>query len=244
MRPNDDPSSDKSDQPRRAKPAKPVMATPARRKQHEDDDDDDDRPRRQKKNGKTLLYALLGVGGVMLAVIGVSCIGLVSLASKGVQKKPGDRTAEYEIGQEMRFGDLGVTVVSAKIASFTSTTAAGRPMTHNAELVVRLELINHNPNRVLDAGSQVEVCRLVDDVGNEYTAIRAVNEWGLENRIDGQIDRGRARPLRSDQNGSDVLVFSRPVPGASRLVLTLDATQYGGNGRVKVNIPKTAWTAN
>ena len=87
---------------------------------------------------------------------------------------------------------------------------------------------------------QVDDATLEDNVGNSYERISAVNEIGLENHINGQIPSGRVRPVRSDEVGTDFLVFDRPVEGASVLFLTLDASKYGGSGRIKVQIPKSA----
>jgi hypothetical protein len=110
------------------------------------------------------------------------------------------------------------------------------------EFVVFISFRNYNPNRIIKAGSQVDVAILRDDVGNTYQGIRATNEIGLTNSIDDQIPAGMARPVRSDQPGWDVLVFERPVPGASTVTLSLDASQYGGVGRIEVQVPRETWS--
>jgi hypothetical protein len=180
----------------------------------------------------------LAVGGVWL-LLSVGTVG--HLASVPVAAPDSRPTHECSFGEEMRFGDLGVAVRRARVEGFTSVTPAGRQLFHQPAFVITIGLKNYNPNRVIDAGAQVDAARLEDDVGNRYDGIKAVNEIGLAGRIEGQIPPGMARPVRSDEDARDVLVFDRPVPGASTLTLTLDASRYGGLGRLKVQIPRSAW---
>jgi pSer/pThr/pTyr-binding forkhead associated (FHA) protein len=148
---------------------------------------------------------------------------------------------EPALGRELRFGDLGVTPSGARVRAYTSTTAAGRKMTHEPALVVELALKNYNPEQTLTAHGQVRSARLEDDAGHAYRALRATNELGLENAIDGQIRSGSGRAVRADADERDVLVFEPPGPDAGDLVLILDAAKYGGTGTVKVRIPQFAW---
>lgn len=183
-----------------------------------------------------IIFTILFATGSGLASIG-------ALAGKGTSRTGNPAPAkEYNFGEEIRFGDLGVTVIYAGQAGFTSTTAGGRQLFHDPEFVITIRFKNYNPNRVLDAGAQVDVATLEDDVGNKYDRVKAANEIGMENKIDGQISPDKVRPVRSDdKEARDLLVFNRPVPGASVLTLTLDASKYGGSGKVKVKIPKSAW---
>jgi hypothetical protein len=116
----------------------------------------------------------------------------------------------------MRFGDIGVTVAQAKVEGFASTTSMGRLLAHDPELVVTLGLKNYNSNRVVQVGSQVDFARLEDDVGNTYVPFRARSDIDLPVDILGQIPAGKALRLSSDEKDEhDLLVFDRPVPGAS-----------------------------
>jgi hypothetical protein len=183
-------------------------------------------------------WVLLAVIGIPITLFGV-CGGLLFIILAG---KSTTKYGEYNFGAEIRVGDLGVTVTEARVRGFTSTTAGGRLMDHSPEFVVTISFKNYNPNRIINAGSQVDAASLKDDVGNRYRGIRASNELGLTNHIDGQIQPGMARPVRSDEPAHDVLVFSRPVPGASALTLVLDASSYGGAGRIEIHIPKSVWS--
>jgi pSer/pThr/pTyr-binding forkhead associated (FHA) protein len=148
---------------------------------------------------------------------------------------------EQTLGRELRFGDLGVTPSAARVRAYTSTTAAGRKMTHEPALVVELALTNHNPEQTLTAHGQARSARLEDSTGRAFRALRATNELGLENAIDGQIRSGAGREVLADADERDVLVFEPPGPDAGDLVLILDAAKYGGTGSVRVRIPQSAW---
>jgi hypothetical protein len=143
---------------------------------------------------------------------------------------------EYKYREVMVFGDLGVAVTDARETGYTSTTASGRRLFHNPAFVVTIKFKNYNRNRIIKAGAQVDVATLDDNVGNRYDRIEARSDLGLAAHIEGQIERGYVRPVRSDEEAGDVLVFDRPVEGASTLTLTLDASRYGGSGKVKVKI--------
>jgi hypothetical protein len=181
---------------------------------------------------------------ILALLIPVLCcglpIGMFMVAKISDKLAPVD---EHNMGEEIRFGDLGVTVTQAQVSGYSSRTAAGRLMNHTPEFVIHTKFKNYNPKRVVKAGSQVRSSTLVDDVGNSYQGIRATNEIGLTNEIEGQISPGMAIEVRSDEPATDVLVFDRPVQGASFIFLTLDASKYGGSGKVRIKIPKSAWSS-
>ncbi len=149
----------------------------------------------------------------------------------------GPPVKEYGVGELIRIGDIGLIVMKARVEPFASVDAIGQPQEQNAQFVVRMGMQSLNPNRVVDVESQADVARAEDDVGNTYRALTARTEFGLPARIFGQIPPGRSVGVRPDEPQSDVLVFERPVPGASCIKLTLDASRYGGTGTVRLNIP-------
>jgi hypothetical protein len=149
-------------------------------------------------------------------------------------------TGDPTLGEELRFGDLGVTVNRARVESYGSMTSVGQLLLHEPALVVRIGIKNHNANRVVEAGSQSDSATLADDVGNRYDRIVARSQIGLPTRVPGQIPPGSVLRVRSDEREEDVLLFDRPVPGASVLTLTLDGSRYGSSGKVKVTIPLRA----
>jgi hypothetical protein len=167
--------------------------------------------------GSISLNALAFLPAAALAVMFLAGVTVDSIRSV---KKSLPPSHSLTIGQEIVYGDLGITVTRARVQGFT--------------FVVALAFKNRNPNRIVRAGSQVDAAELKDDVGNTHK--------GMRDEIDGQIPPGKVRPIRSDESLGDVLVFDRPLPGASVLYLTLDAEQYGGSGRILVTITKAEWT--
>lgn len=148
------------------------------------------------------------------------------------------RTAQVcNIGKEIRFGDLGVTVMRGRVEAFGSVTSSGHVIVHDPGFVITIALRNYNPNRVVEVGSQADIATAADDVGNRYRAIKTTSDIGLPTRIVGQIPPGKSLGVRSDEPDGDLLVFDRPVPGASLVRLTLDSSRYGGSGSLQVDIP-------
>jgi hypothetical protein len=209
------------------------------------DSRDDESERRFAKRRKgwssKTIWLVVGLGvGVPVAVM----LGLVFVFVILQSQKP---APQGKLGNEMRFGDLGVNVYRAKVEGFTSTSAIGRPMVHNSKFVVQIELKNYNRNRVICVAGQSGHATLRDDVGNTYDEMRATNEIGVPNTIDGQIGRGNCRDVRSEGPQRDVVVFDLPVEGASYVILTIDLSQYyefGGAGKLEFKLPRSGWALN
>jgi hypothetical protein len=123
------------------------------------------------------------------------------------------------------------------VQSFVTITSLGVPEVYEGAFVLDLEIKSYNPNRILEVRSQSDVATAEDDVGNRYRPLSANNDGALARRIVGQIPPGHSSALRSDEAGTDKLVFDRPVPGASVMRVTLDASPYGGSGKIVVAIP-------
>jgi hypothetical protein len=206
---------------------------------------------------------LVAAGALILGGATFGFAWVMNRAAKGVQAAEGDRggvgdasrvpqgladninpaadqrpAREHVVGEEMRFGDLGVTVTQAKQDTFGSVTSSGEILVHDGAFVITLGLKNYNPNRILEVGPQVEYAKLQDDVGNGYDPVRTRSNIGLPTDILGQIPRGKVLRLRADDKDEhDMLVFDRPVPGASTLRLTLETSPYGASGSVSVTVP-------
>lgn len=204
-----------------------------------------DQPEPAKPQG---VPPLVLVGVISLAVIVVvgGVVGVLLLKDRGVGDSmaagpvpPGVAPAAdgYALGQEIRFGDLGVTVVRARVEKYVSLTSIGQPVLHDPAVVVRIGIRNYNPNRIAEAGAQTGVATLTDNLGNRYERVSPRSDIGLPTSIPGQTPAGTVVRLRSDEAEEDVLLFDRPVPGASSLELRLDGSRYESSGSVKVIIP-------
>jgi len=146
-----------------------------------------------------------------------------------------------ESGKEMRFGDLGVTVTGARVMSFRSIRPSGGELVHGSELCVGITFKNYDTTRIAHAQSQIGHCSLTDDVGNKYSLVTAKTDAGFRAAIQGQIPQDMEIDVRSEMTGQDLLVFSKPVEGASSVTLTLDASRYGGQGLIEVTFPKSMY---
>jgi hypothetical protein len=187
---------------------------------------------------------LAGGGGFFLVcgIVFVLLLGAVgaTLPTAGGSGSPVERPGV--IGQEMRFGDLGVTVRSIRQNNYTSKDILGTTLYHSDALVVSLQIKNYNPNRQHPVPAQSGYARVIDDVGNSYKELHATNEFGSRTDMDGQIEPGKALYLMADRIGEDRVVFGRPVPGANVLTVTLDASRYdGGSGKIVFRVPRSVW---
>lgn len=177
---------------------------------------------------RMLVVGLLTIAGMFVLCCGGTLFFLIL--------RPGP-TTEVALGEEVRFGDLGVTVASAHVSPYQSTSPGGTLYNHEAALLIAIRFKNYNPNRTIKADCQIDTSTLRDDVGNSYRGIAARDEFGRRRSIVGQVEEGMSRPVRSEKVESDVLVFARPVAGARQLTLTLAARRYGGTGVLRVTIP-------
>lgn len=204
-------------------------------------------PQRHHQCGNPFLlpWILAGVavvfGGGLLLVVALIA-GASKSAGTSSDGGSGDGpTKDVAVGEEVRFGDLGVTVYSARVVAWGSMSSGGHPHVHPPDFVVVLTLTSHNPNRELSVQGQTGHCSLADDVGNTYGEMQAKSEGGFTNTINGQIQPGQPRRVRSGEPANDIVVFRKPVPGASAVTLTLDATRYGGQGKIRVRVPANVW---
>ena len=246
----------------------PKSAKPSRTKSTDEDDSDpvDDeyldetRPRRSRREydrrpnssfGTAFGLStgcLLGVLSVLVGVPLLLCGGCLMLGGLLKKSLPPVETSNEEtpdmlknIGEEARFGALGVTLANVSVGNVSGTSPSGRQLTSSDLLfIIRLQFKNYDPNAIAKVEGQSNAT-LQDEHGNKYKPMSITTEVGIPAKIDGQISSGHYVELRSDEMKSDVLVFERPVPGAASLTLTLDAKKYGGSGKLKITIPRSAW---
>ncbi len=179
-------------------------------------------------------WAWFAIGGGALLLF--CCAGGTGLLFLGSRRTSG-AGRDVAVGEEVRFGDIGVTVTSMSLQSFISDGRGGA-VQHRPELVVQIGIKNHNPNRILNAGSQRDSARLLDDVGNTYRHIDTFDESNNRTMPRGQIPTGQATGVRSEKPQGDCVVFTRPVAGATTITVELDAAAYGGTGTIRVTVPR------
>jgi hypothetical protein len=177
-------------------------------------------------------------------MVAAGVIAGVSWATRGdrTTKTDAHETPGRDIGlrEEVRYGDLGVMVFDAKVDNYAFQTPSGKRVTHDRGMLAMILFKNHNPGAVAKAGSQAGKSTLVDDLGNVYPEIEPPATDDVRLVVPGRIARGEVLEIRADDlRPTDVLIFGRPVPAASELILTLDTKVYGGNEKLRVHIPKS-----
>lgn len=167
------------------------------------------------------LYPLLILAGGLVLGVAIVAVGLRGerpTPDAGVIV-PAPTDPEFTLHEEAYFGDIGVRIDSLA-------------MTESGELTIVLRVRCRNPNRYGVVAGQSDRAVLTDDHGNTYSPAAT----------DGQLS-SEPKQIRSDDRRTDTLAFARPLPGADRVLLTLDASRYGGAGRFRFAVPKAAWAS-
>lgn len=146
--------------------------------------------------------------------------------------------AELGVGDAAEFGDARISVASAAIGRVrVQDPASTEPIELPFErLLVVVEISHAGRHGKIDYTSlrDAEGVLLVDDLGR---SIR-LRPPGLGVPVIGAV--GYA-PLRSGERTTDLLIFARPEPDASKLYLTLPGTPVGqpGEARFAFDAPKS-----
>jgi hypothetical protein len=150
---------------------------------------------------------------------------------------------ECRVGETASFGDISVRVASAQVSSFTSRSFAGRRMEHEQCLLLKLQIRNWNPNKAVVIYPQSRHAVYVDDVGNRVDAAQPRDDLGQFSFSDEFITPRYEPTLRSDDPArSDTVVFPRPVPGASKITVTLFGDCYGEpEKKLLVHLSRRDW---
>lgn len=149
---------------------------------------------------------------------------------------------EGRFGQEVRVGDLGLTMQIVNVGIQSGLDPNGTlAYSDQDHLFIKLVIKNYNPNKMARVSSQRDP-KLTDEHGNTYDQVKQMkNNRGRPIATDFAIGNGKIADVRSDREGTDAYVFTPPVPGANTLTLTLDATSYGGTGVIKLTVTRPEW---
>jgi hypothetical protein len=145
------------------------------------------------------------------------------------------------IGEQVVFGDLLVTVLAVTVQQFQTTDYT----IYKPSLIILLQVRTSNPNRLVDVPSQGKSAKVSDDVGNTYRELSLLRDtgqgiWHPQPGRTELVTQGMGR-LRVDSPVTDVILFERPVEGAAELSIDLDATKYGGEGVIRLNVSRSQW---
>ncbi len=139
----------------------------------------------------------------------------------------------------VRQGDVRVRISSVKV-DFVSGTDFRDFKSKEQHLLVHMKVENLSDNRKVDfTGWQAveyfdegNAPQLRDNFNNKYKRIT----FGFATNIDGQILSASIYPEKSI---TDLLIFEVPVDGAEYLRLELPAKNFGGTGKLRLQIPKS-----
>lgn len=166
-------------------------------------------------------------GGTVIAV--VKDDKKPQIATKPLPVRP------LKVGETLPVGDLAIKLTSASVTGFLDDRDNSL-----AGLVVQFTVTCTNPKRIVTVPAQAGRARMTDDVGNAYEENIAVGRIAdsaglLWNRI---RHKQEVRLQSSDGPRMDAVIFEKPVDGASRVTVDLDASVYGGDGVIRLELAR------
>jgi hypothetical protein len=120
-------------------------------------------------------------------------------------------------------------------------TITGNSRSKDNLLMVKLELLNTNPNKKVEyhswSGKDISFDRdfatLRDNFDNSYKRI----SFGLGSHPVGAVERSES--IYPNKSVTDVLVFELPLETIEYLRLELPAKNFGGTGMLRLQIPRS-----
>jgi hypothetical protein len=113
--------------------------------------------------------------------------------------------------------------------------------------IVSLAITNLNPTKIVNYKgwgareldfSGEDRAALGDDADNSYKRVH----FGLGSRIDGQVFGNES--IYPNKTINDIVVFEPPTDAAKFVLLQLPASGFGGNGMLRIKIPRAMWDGN
>ncbi len=215
---------------------------------------------RQRRFPVWLLAVTIPAGVLLLCCIWSILLLLFGTghSKSGLSSSTIDLLGSGQLGrldQEIRIGDLGVTVYCFGTDCILQGETAFRdnlPFT-GERFCFGLKFVNYNPNRKITVSSQSDSARLVDEHGNSYSHVTVTQELGVPIQTTcifrmgqsgqiavRQIMSGKFKEVRSDEIATDCLIFKEPVPGAQELTLTMDKALWGDSGNLVIKVRRVA----
>jgi hypothetical protein len=141
----------------------------------------------------------------------------------------------------VRQGDLQLQVTQVTIGQVPLETITGNSRSKDNLLMVKLELLNTNPNKKVEyhswSGKDISFDRdfatLRDNFDNSYKRI----SFGLGSHPVGAVERSES--IYPNKSVTDVLVFELPLETIEYLRLELPAKNFGGTGMLRLQIPRS-----
>jgi hypothetical protein len=151
--------------------------------------------------------------------------------------RPAEEWAPADV--PVRQGDVQVRVVGVRVGKVPLRDSYGGETGQSRDvlLMIEVELTNLGETRKVEyrtwggrAMSFGTRMSLTDNFGNRYKVVN----FGLGDEVGGSVESGSIYPAASIR---DVLVFEQPIGRTEHLNLELPATQFGGEGMIRIRIP-------
>lgn len=169
--------------------------------------------------------------GLLLVI--ASCLGVATLWFSSPRQ---DNIREFA-----DCGDVRVEVIKAEVKQLTAYSPAGHAHISKEDVLhVWVQMVGKNPNSKVPYNSWYPYSDVLlkDDRGMVYDGEHLKTEFGFRCTPEGH---NSSATIYSDKPVRDVLIFSRPVPGATFLTLRLPASNIGGRGYIWLKIPREQW---
>ena len=152
----------------------------------------------------------------------------------------------YHVGDVMELGDVRVHIRGVLVQGLSAYEDGQFYWQAEPALLVWLHIKNTNPNRIATIQSMFGASSVRDDLGNRYQELKVIagSDRAVVSGPPGemQMPRGSTLRLQSDKPTTEGIVYEKPVPGATKLFIDVDAKRLGGRGYIRIESPKTDWS--
>lgn len=151
-----------------------------------------------------------------------------------------------DASQAVRQGDVQVRIAKVAI-DFVQIKSFGSSQSKDKLFIVSLAITNLSPTKIVDYMgwgareldfSGEDRAGMRDDTDNSYKRVH----FGLGSRIEGQVFGNES--IYPNKTLNDIVVFEPPTDAAKFVLLQLPASGFGGNGMLRIKIPRTMWDEN
>lgn len=151
-----------------------------------------------------------------------------------------------DANQAVRQGDVQVRVAKVAI-DFVQIKDFGSSQSKDKLFIVSLAITNLSPTKIVDYKgwgareldfSGEDRAGMKDDTDNSYKRVH----FGLGSRIEGQVFGNES--IYPNKTLNDIVIFEPPTDAAKFVLLELPASGFGGNGMLRIKIPRAMWDEN
>ena len=198
---------------------------------------------------KKKIPTLLIVGGILfLGFAFLVVLGLIMSGSRSDNLANSDEmgttsSSVLKWRSVATVGKIKVRVKNVSFGTYSGTSPGGTIYTsENPAIGITLSIETDDNTKIYSAKGSSNSAILSDQFENSLTSLSLKAPSGFTCDINGQLKWLGKFPIRSNEPLTDFLVFSKPVEAATNLILTLDADNFGGHGKLQFEIPYETWS--